>query len=90
VFWGLTEGAVAAALLWVGGTNALTALQTASIATALPFSIVMVLMVFATLKALKTTYREDVAPKSSGAKSAESAQVSAGSANGEGALAGRQ
>jgi choline/glycine/proline betaine transport protein len=59
VFWGLTEGAVAAALLWVGGTNALGALQTASIATALPFSIVMVLMVFATLKALKTTYREN-------------------------------
>lgn len=53
VFWAVLEGAVAAALLFVGGSEALSALQTASIATALPFSIVMVLMCFATIKALR-------------------------------------
>ncbi|MDN4473896.1 BCCT family transporter [Demequina zhanjiangensis] len=42
VFWGVTEGLVAAALLVAGG---LGALQTASIIAALPFSIVMLLMV---------------------------------------------
>ncbi len=63
VFWGITEGLVAAALLWVGGTNALSALQTASIATALPFSVVMVLMCIATVKALNETYHETVPPK---------------------------
>lgn len=42
LFWGITEGLVAAALLVAGG---LGALQTASIIAALPFSIVMLLMV---------------------------------------------
>ena len=40
IFWGLAIGAVAAALLFAGG---LEALQTASIAAALPFSIVVIL-----------------------------------------------
>ncbi len=42
VIWGLTVGAVAAVLLLAGG---LKALQAASIAAALPFSVVMVLMI---------------------------------------------
>ncbi|WP_084125074.1 BCCT family transporter [Demequina sp. NBRC 110054] len=42
LFWGITEGVLAAALLLAGG---LGALQTASIIAALPFSIVMLLMV---------------------------------------------
>jgi choline/glycine/proline betaine transport protein len=48
-FWGSLEGVVAAVLLVAGG---LTALQTMAILVALPFSIVMVLMVVATAKAL--------------------------------------
>jgi choline/glycine/proline betaine transport protein len=48
-FWAGLEGVIAAVLLVAGG---LAALQTMAILVALPFSIVMVLMVFATAKAL--------------------------------------
>ncbi|HHX49984.1 MAG TPA: BCCT family transporter, partial [Clostridia bacterium] len=48
VFWGITEGAVAAVLLLAGG---LGALQTASIVSAFPFMIVMILMCVALVKA---------------------------------------
>jgi choline/glycine/proline betaine transport protein len=41
IFWAIVEGVVAAALLVAGG---LAALQTATIASALPFTIVMILM----------------------------------------------
>src|SRR5690606_37428644 len=43
IFWALTEGVVAAVLLMAGG---LTALQTASIAGALPFSAAMLLICY--------------------------------------------
>lgn len=49
VFWASMEGIVAAVLLVAGG---LAALQTTAILVAAPFSIVMVLMVIATSKAL--------------------------------------
>ncbi|MDP3893353.1 BCCT family transporter, partial [Nocardioides sp.] len=48
-FWATVEGVIAAILLLVGG---LAALQTMAILVAVPFSIVMVLMVVATSKAL--------------------------------------
>lgn len=51
VLWAVLEGAVAAALLLVGG-GGLGALQTAAIVTALPFSVVMVAMAVATVQAL--------------------------------------
>ncbi|MHA7833872.1 MAG: BCCT family transporter [Algiphilus sp.] len=47
LFWAVTEGAVAAILLVAGATtagNPLSALQTASVASGLPFSIVLVFM----------------------------------------------
>jgi choline/glycine/proline betaine transport protein len=50
VFWALLEGAVAIVLLAIGG---LTALQTASIATALPFSVVMIGIMISTLLAFR-------------------------------------
>ncbi|MEX0900368.1 MAG: BCCT family transporter [Gammaproteobacteria bacterium] len=53
VFWAGTEGVVAAALLLGGG---LGALQTASITTGLPFSIVLALMCVGLLKALMHDY----------------------------------
>ena len=53
-FWAGLEGVVAAVLLVAGG---LAALQTMAILVALPFSIVMVLMVFATAKALMAEHR---------------------------------
>jgi choline/glycine/proline betaine transport protein len=50
VFWGIGEGAVAGVLLILGG---LQALQTASITAALPFSVVMLVMVYGLIKALQ-------------------------------------
>ena len=51
IIWGMGEGFVAAVLLGVGG---LTALQTASIAAALPVSIIMLLMTWGLFKSLAT------------------------------------
>ena len=53
VYWSVLEGAAAAALLIVGGSVALTALQTLSISTALPFSIILVLACLSLLKAFR-------------------------------------
>ncbi|MCB4823350.1 BCCT family transporter [Roseicella aerolata] len=50
VFWALLTGAVAAVLLFAGG---LKSLQTATIASALPFTIVMLAMCYGLLKALR-------------------------------------
>lgn len=49
VFWAITEGVVAAALLLGGG---LQALQTASITTGLPFAVVLLIMCFSLYRGL--------------------------------------
>lgn len=49
ILWAVLEGAVAIALLLAGG---LTTLQTGSLITALPFSVILVIMCIATLRAL--------------------------------------
>ena len=51
IIWGMGEGFVAAVLLAVGG---LAALQTASIAAALPVSVIMILMTWGLFKSLET------------------------------------
>jgi glycine betaine transporter len=48
--WGVIQSALAAVLLFAGGLNVL---QTASIAAALPFAIIMVVMCFSLLRGLK-------------------------------------
>lgn len=53
VYWAVLEGLAAAVLLLVGGAGSLTALQTASIATALPFSLVMVAACVAMVRAFR-------------------------------------
>lgn len=55
VLWAAIEGAVAISLLLAGG---LAALQSAAIATALPFSVVLLLMCFAIVKGLRYEYRK--------------------------------
>ncbi|PRW62427.1 BCCT family transporter [Actinopolyspora mortivallis] len=55
LFWAISEGVIACVLLAVGalsGTNALSALQTASIVTGLPFCIVLLLLCVSLVKAL--------------------------------------
>lgn len=49
IFWGVALGAVVAALLLIGG---ISAIQTAMVIGALPFSLVMVLMAISLLKAI--------------------------------------
>ncbi|MDV6012894.1 BCCT family transporter [Haloechinothrix sp. LS1_15] len=51
VFWALLQGGVAAVLL-LAGSSGLEALQTAAITTALPFSVIMLLMCFGLVRAL--------------------------------------
>lgn len=53
VYWSVLEGIAAAVLLLVGGSGSLTALQTASIATAVPFSVIMVLACVSMLRAFR-------------------------------------
>ncbi len=52
IFWAITEGLVAIALLYAGGTEALSALQAGSIATALPFTVILLLMCYSLYIAL--------------------------------------
>jgi len=54
VFWALMEGAIAAALLWVGGTEAIQALQAGAISTALPFTFILLAMCVSLLMGMRT------------------------------------
>lgn len=57
VFWAIMEGAIAAALLWIGGTHAIQALQAGAISTALPFTIVLLLMCVSLIMGMRTESR---------------------------------
>lgn len=57
VFWSLLEGAVAVALLTVGGETGLTALRYAAVIIALPFSVVMIAMCAAMVRSLRAERR---------------------------------
>ena len=57
VFWVFAEGFIAAALLAVGGSNALNALQSASVSTGLPFTFVLIVMCFTLFKGLVHEHR---------------------------------
>src|SRR5690606_35826211 len=54
ILWSVIEGLVAIALLLAGGLNSL---QAAALATALPFSVILLLMSIATLRALRVDDR---------------------------------
>ncbi|SEG62424.1 BCCT family transporter [Vibrio hangzhouensis] len=54
IFWATIEGAIAAVLLWVGGTEAIQALQAGTISTALPFTIILLVMCVSLLKGMRT------------------------------------
>lgn len=53
IFWAVMEGVIAAVLLVGGG---LTALQTASIATGLPFSIILLVMCYSLVRGIRREY----------------------------------
>lgn len=54
--WGIAQGLITIMLILVGGTSALKALQTASIVAAFPYMIIMLVMCYSILKALKEDY----------------------------------
>ncbi|GAM76930.1 high-affinity choline uptake protein betT [Vibrio ishigakensis] len=58
VFWTCIGGAIAAVMLWVGGKDALQALQSGVVATALPFALVLLLMCVSLIKGLRTEISE--------------------------------
>ena len=65
IFWGSSIGAVAAVLLFSGG---LSALQTASIVTALPFSVILLLATYGLCKSL---YEEQIDAKAATPETSE-------------------
>lgn len=54
VFWATVEGLIAIALLWIGGTEAIQALQAGSISTGLPFTFVLIVMCISLLMGMRT------------------------------------
>jgi betaine/carnitine transporter, BCCT family len=52
IYWAVTEGVVAAVLLYGGGKEALKALQAGAITTGLPFVLILLALCFSTLKGL--------------------------------------
>ena len=52
ILWAVLEGTIAAALLYGGGNEALKALQAGTIATGLPFTIILILMSLSLARAL--------------------------------------
>ncbi|GAA0307299.1 BCCT family transporter [Halarchaeum salinum] len=57
IFWAVTEGGVAALLLYGGGEASLNALQTAAIATGFPFAIVLLVMCYTVYLGLRNEYQ---------------------------------
>jgi choline/carnitine/betaine transport len=54
IFWGVATGAVAAVMLLVGGSDALTGLQSVTIVAALPFVVVMIGLAVSLVKDLRS------------------------------------
>ena len=54
VLWAILGGMIAVALLWVGGANALQAMQAATISTAIPFTLVLLCMCVSLILGLRT------------------------------------
>lgn len=52
IFWATTEGSIAAVLLWVGGKEAILALQAATVSTGLPFTFILIMMCVSLAKGL--------------------------------------
>lgn len=58
VFWATLQGTLAAALLYGGGQQALSALQAGTVAAGIPFTLIILLMCFSLYKGLAANLRE--------------------------------
>ncbi len=54
VFWAMIGGAIAAVLLWVGGTESIQALQAGTVSMALPFAFILLMMCWSLMLGLRT------------------------------------
>jgi BCCT family betaine/carnitine transporter len=52
VFWAVSEGAIAGVLLYVGGDQALSALQSGAVSVGMPFTVLLIVMCFSLFKGL--------------------------------------
>ncbi|MBB6172898.1 choline/glycine/proline betaine transport protein [Nocardiopsis mwathae] len=84
IFWATMEGVITIVLLVIGGSAALLALQAASVSTGLPFAIVLVVIGFSLIKALRSEdptsmlpegFKPRVAPPGPGTEGAEAERV---------------
>jgi BCCT family betaine/carnitine transporter len=53
IFWAVTEGLIAGVLLFVGGTQALDALQAGAVSVGLPFTLVLLVMTYSLFRGLQ-------------------------------------
>lgn len=56
IFWALVEGTIAVAILLIGGEKALLTIQSAVVILGLPFSIILLMIIFSISKELKQSY----------------------------------
>jgi len=59
-FWGVLQGAITIILVLASGTTVLKALQTASIASAFPFMLIMLVMCYSIYRALRQDHPLDL------------------------------
>ncbi|MCM0612988.1 BCCT family transporter [Marinobacter sediminum] len=57
IFWAVTEGSIAGVLLFVGGEEALNALQAGALSVGLPFTLVLLVMSYSLFKGLHHEHR---------------------------------
>ncbi|WP_201528631.1 BCCT family transporter [Psychrobacter frigidicola] len=57
VFWAIAEGCIAVALLYGGGTEALTTIQAGSVSTGLPFTLLLIIMCVSLWLGLRRIYK---------------------------------
>ncbi len=58
IFWAAMEGAIALSVLLIGGEKALTTIQSAVIIMGLPFSIILIMIMFSLNKELRESYKK--------------------------------
>ena len=58
IFWAFLEGTIAISILLIGGEAALTTLQSAVIILGLPFSIILLIIIFSLAKELQHSYKK--------------------------------
>ncbi|MCT4543963.1 MAG: BCCT family transporter [Vallitalea sp.] len=58
IFWALMEGLIALSVLLLGGEHALKTTQSAVIITALPFSLLLIIMMYSLKKELQKSYKK--------------------------------